>query len=525
MTPELALEWERLRWQRINRAEHDFKFFCYTYFPQYFYADASSMHDDLFRELEEAIENNEPDNNAYAAPRGNAKSTIISFALPIWVSVYTKKHYTIIVSDTADQANDFLSNIKAEFEDNDLLIDDFGNLVGLVWTNSDLVLKGEAVRIQALGAGKKIRGRRFKQWRPDLIIGDDLENDENIQSPDQRRKMESWHAKALSKAGDERTDKVVIGTIMHYDSLLSKLLKNPVYKTRKYRSIINWSASSLWDKWQEIITNLENEKRMEDAKAFYVANEEAMLKGTKVLWPEKEPYYSLMLQLVADGPAAFSSEKQNEPLSDDDRRFLPEWIQYYDESDLIGKELYVVGYCDPSMGKQGGDDSAIITLASDFNYQIYVLDADIAKRHPDVIALDVIAKHEVYHYQAFGVETVQFQEYFKDALRAKAEEKGVDIPLKAIKTHSDKILRIQSLQPDIKNGRVKFKRDQQRLIEQLINFPSADHDDGPDALEGAMSLVGKRSSVADFYKQEAHETSKNSPVSFLQQPGLQGLIK
>lgn len=483
------------------------------------------MHEELFAELQEAIENKTPDNIAAAAPRGNAKSTLASFALPIWCAVFKKKHYIVIVSDTADQANDFLSNIRAEFEDNSLLIDDFGYLEGLVWTNSDLILHGDEVRIQALGAGKKIRGRRYKQWRPDLIICDDLENDENIQSPDQRKKMESWHAKALSKAGDERTDKVVVGTIMHYDSLLSKLLKNPIYKTHKYQAIINWSASSLWDEWQRIITNLENENRMKDALSYYEQNKDALLEGTKVLWPEKESYYNLMLQFIADGPAAFSSEKQNEPLSDDDRRFLPQWIQYYEDSDLVGKELYVVGWVDPSMGKQGGDTSAIITVASDYNYQVYILDADIAKRHPDIIALDVIAKHRKYQYKDFGVEANQFQEYFKDTLKVKAEEAGVDIPLKGIKQHSDKILRIQSLQPDIKNGRVKFKRDQQQLIEQLINFPSAAYDDGPDALEGALSLLGRRSAIADFYKEQAHETGKTTTISFLQNPNLQGIIR
>jgi len=483
------------------------------------------MHEEMYITIQEAIENGTPDNIANAAPRGNAKSTIISFALPIWCAVYKKKHYIIIVSDTADQANDFLSAIKGEFEDNELLQDDFGNVEGNIWTNSDLILKGEEVRIQALGAGKKIRGRRYKQWRPDLIICDDLENDENVRSADQRTYMAAWHAKALSKAGDERTDKVVIGTIMHYDSLLAKLLKNPVYHSKKYQSVIQWSASPLWDEWERLIVDLENPNRLEDGRKFFEEHKAEMLDGTKVLWEAKEPYYNLMLQRIADGPAAFSSEKQNEPLSDDERRFLPEWIQYYDDTDIVGKELYVVGFVDPSMGKQGGDYSAIVTLASDYNYQIYILDADIAKRHPDIIALDVIAKHRIYHYKDFGVEINQFQEFFKDTLQKKLEDEKLEIPIKGVKTHTDKILRIQSLQPDIKNGRVKFRRDQQKLIEQLVNFPSADHDDGPDALEGAMTLLGRRSAVADYYKEQTNEIGKNNPNSFLQNPNLQGYIK
>lgn len=478
------------------------------------------MHEDFFKQLQEAIENGTVDNFAWAAPRGNAKSTIVSLALPIWCAVYRKKHYILLISDTADQANDFLGNVKSELEDNDLLINDFGNQVGLIWTYSDIILKND-VRIQALGAGKKVRGRRYKQYRPDLIVGDDLENDENIESPDQRRKMEMWHSKALAKAGDEHTDKIVIGTIMHYDSLLSKLLKNPIYRTKKYQAVNAWSNSALWQEWEKIITDLSHEERLTEAKEFFLSHKEEMLAGTSVLWPEKEDYYDLMVQRVADGPAAFSSEKQNEPLSDDDRRFQPDWIKYYDDNEIMGKKLFIVGWVDPSMGKQGGDYSAIVTLGLDTNGQIYILDADIQRRHPDVIAIDVIAKHRVYAYDKFGCEANQFQEFFRDTLQRKLEEEKLDIVIEGIKVHSDKILRIQSLQPDIKNGRIKFRRDQQKLIEQLVNFPSADHDDGPDALQGAKELLGTRSIVAEYYKEQADEAKKNNPISFLQDPTLQ----
>jgi len=479
------------------------------------------MHEEMFEEIQEAIDNGTPDNIAKAAPRGNAKSTIVSLALPIWVAVYKKKHYIVIISDTASQANEFLMNIRAEFEDNALLIDDFGDQVGLVWTNSDIILKNDLVRIQALGTGKRIRGRRFKQWRPDLIIGDDLENDENIESPEQRKKVDLWYTKALAKAGDERTDKIVIGTILHYDSLLAKLLKNPTYKTAKYQAVIRWSASSKWDDWENIVNDLNNKNNLKDAKAFFEANREEMLEGTEVLWPEKEDYYSLMLQRLADGPAAFSSEKQNEPLSDDDRRFHPSWIQYFEDNELIGKDLKIVMFIDPSMGKKGGDYSAIVVLGIDSNGQIYCLLADIQKRHPDLIISDAIAHLSIWPAKIIGVEENQFQEYFKDNFSKAIQEQRVNVLVRGIRQNADKILRIQSLQPDVKNGILKFRRDQQKLIEQLVNFPSADHDDGPDALEGAMTLLGKRSALADFIKDQANENSKFNPNSFLQNPNIQ----
>jgi hypothetical protein len=158
------------------------------------------MHDELFDTIQKAVTNLNPDRIVRAAPRGNAKSTIISFVTALWCAVFAKKHYILLISDTSSQADSFLMNIKAEIEENKLLAKDFGQLFGEVWNTSDIVLSNDT-RIQALGAGKRVRGRRYKQYRPDLIICDDIENDENVQSEEQRAKMNAWFNKALSKAG------------------------------------------------------------------------------------------------------------------------------------------------------------------------------------------------------------------------------------------------------------------------------------------------------------------------------------
>lgn len=520
MTPIQAFRLEKQRRNRIKAFEHDFKGFCLAYFPHYFYTETCQLHDDLFQQIQEAVDNGKADAIANAAPRGYAKSTIISFALPIWCILYKKKHYILLISDTASQADDFLSNIRNELEENGLINFDFGQQIGNVWAMSNLITNN-GVRIQALGAGKRVRGRRHREFRPDLIIVDDLENDENIASLEQREKLESWFNKALSKAGDERTDKFVIGTIMHYDSLLRKLIDNPTYKSKVYKAVIKWSNSPLWDQWETILTNLEDPQGVENAQKFFEEHEQEMLDGTEVLWNERESYYNLMFQRIADTESAFASEKQNEPMSAEERRFHPDWIQYYEDSDITGKNLYVVGAVDPSLGKKGGDYSAILTIGMDTNNQVYVLDADLSRRHPDIIVKDVIYKHQEFHYKKFGVEEVQFQEYFKDTLQKESEIQRANIPIRGIRTHSDKILRIESLQPDVKSGRIKFRRDQQELIQQLVNFPLASHDDGPDALELAMGMLGKKSAIGEWLKEKADELNKPSPRSILQNPNLQ----
>ena len=72
-----------------------------------------------------------------------------------------------------------------EFEENPAIIEDFGFLPGKVWRGNVLVTKSN-IKLEAIGSGKKIRGRKHRNWRPDLIILDDVENDENVRTPDQR---------------------------------------------------------------------------------------------------------------------------------------------------------------------------------------------------------------------------------------------------------------------------------------------------------------------------------------------------
>ena len=261
---------------------------------------------------------------AVEAPRGHAKSTNFTFKDSIHSAVYAYKHYEIILSDSSEQAEGFLSDIKTELEENAALREDFGELEGRVWKAS-VILLSNGVKIEALGAGKKIRGRRHKQWRPDLILCDDLENDENVNTPEQRKKLRDWFYKAVSKAGDTYTDIVYIGTLLHYDALLANVAKNPEYEAVRYKGVISFATNTaLWDAWERIFTDLENPKHKEDAEDFFKANEAEMLEGTAVLWEEKLPYYALMVMRVSEGEASFSSEIQNEPIDPENCAFAEE---------------------------------------------------------------------------------------------------------------------------------------------------------------------------------------------------------
>ena len=120
--------------------------------------------------------------------------------------VYGYKHYILLLSDSSEQAEGFLDEIKTELEENADLIEDFGSLKGeKTWRSNGILTKND-IKVEAIGSGKKVRGRKHRNWRPDLIVLDDIENDENVNTPEQRKKLKSWFEKAVSKAGDTYTD-------------------------------------------------------------------------------------------------------------------------------------------------------------------------------------------------------------------------------------------------------------------------------------------------------------------------------
>lgn len=494
----------------------DLGYFGRAYLPHYFSRPSPQFHAELDKQWRDGVlkgiipigddaklvDTRDGCHRATAAPRGHAKSTNLTFKGSLHSICYRYKRYPIILSDTSDQANGFLAAIKEELEENGAIREDFGDLVGGIWRENVIVTK-HGVRVDAIGAGQKIRGRKHKQWRPDLLVLDDIENDENVRTPEQRRKLENWFYKAVSKAGDTYTDIVYIGTLLHYDSLLAKVLKNPSYRSIKYKAVLAFSTCPLWEQWELIYIDLDNDNREADAKAFFAAHREEMLAGTSVLWPDKLSYYDLMVIRVSEGEASFNSELQNEPINPDDCLFNEEWFDYYNENDVDFRAAYMefFGYIDPSLGKSKRSDySAILTGSLDTRTgYLYVVDADIARRHPDVIITDTLQKAVWLYktfgkkYKKFGVETVQFQWFLKEALAKASAAAGIYLPIAEVPQNSDKVMRVQTLQPDIKNKYIKFQRRQKLLLEQLKFFPMADHDDGPDALEGLRTLaLGKR---------------------------------
>lgn len=464
------------------------EFFARAYFNQYFSYPVPSFHREMYGIMQTIFENPGGNKMVLAAPRGHAKSTLWSFAFPLWCILYQKKRHIITLSVSATLSVDFLANIKFELTANQAILEDFGKLKGTTWREDKIITNTDIV-VAAKGSGMAIRGARYKHIRPDLLILDDIQDKEAMESQLQRQKLFDWYSRDVKPLGDTGTDIVIVGNVVHYADLLSDILDNrPGYQKSKYQAIISWSTSDLWDEWKKIYTNKANKNAAEDAKTFFEQNKDEMMSGVETIWPERKTYYDYMVDITDDGLAPFLAELQNDPIDPSQQWISPDDFQYYDNLPSP-KSLINKGAVDPSMGKgKKSDFSAIVTVARDSAGFLYVVESNAERRHPDKITNDILDRAKMYKYQEFAIETIAFQELFSHDLKKAGAARGIYLNLIEVKPRTDKEIRIMKLQSFIKNGYLKFHRSQKELIDQLVYLGKWANDDQADALEMAVSL-------------------------------------
>lgn len=218
------------------------------------------------------------DRAAIAAPRGHNKSTLVSLGYVLYRASHGLSQFVLIVSDTGDQAKDLVGAIFKELLENTDLTRDYPHLslpeaahyrsIKVRRKASDFITIG-GVRFAARGSGAGLRGLKEGSRRPDLVICDDLENDKNVATPRQRKKLLEWFQKSLSNLfGPVGGKLLVVGTILHKNSLLSFLTGKTapeVYAKRVFKAISGGKA--LWrDAWP--LAKLEAKRKEIGSKAF-----------------------------------------------------------------------------------------------------------------------------------------------------------------------------------------------------------------------------------------------------------------
>lgn len=481
------------RRDRAADRQRGFEFFHKTYFPHYGTAEPSVLHGYLHERLQAVVQSPTGQRDAIAAPRGEAKSTVVSLVFVLWCVVLKLKRYPIIIMDAYEQSVEMLEAIKVELDGNPRLQSDFPEACGQgrVW-RVGCILTANDVKIEAFGSGKRIRGRRHGPHRPDLAVLDDIENDENVATPAQRDKLQAFVTKGVLSLGpaDDSMDVVLIGTVLHYDSVLSRFLRNPLWNRKVLKAIITWpSRMDLWDQWEQLLLGGDTpQDGQAAADAFYSEHRAAMDEGAVVSWPAVRPLVKLMIKRARDGHAAFDSEQQNDPVAGDEAPFansiqfwvtiLHDWVHY--------------GACDPSLGLKGASRDPSALLVGGYSRklaQLCVLEAKIRKRTPDRIIIDTIELQREWQCVMWAFEAVQFQAFLHSELLKRSAKAGMPVPAIPVKPHVDKLLRIEGLQPFVASGQILLHPSQTTLVDQLKHFPKADHDDGPDALEMLWQLA------------------------------------
>lgn len=222
---------------------------------------------------------------AVAAPRGHAKSTALTHDYGLATALFRVEDYIIVVSATEDLAIQHLGDIAKELRENEDIIRDFQIDKLTTDAKTDIIVRfkdGHECRFLAKGSGQKMRGVKWNGKRPGLILCDDLEEDEQVENRDRRKKFSRWFYRALvpclRKGGKIRLH----GTILHEDSLLSRVMKAKGWTTRFYR------AHRAYDDF------------------------------TEILWPEQfseERLREIQLAFIEDGdPGGYSQEYLNDPL-------------------------------------------------------------------------------------------------------------------------------------------------------------------------------------------------------------------
>ncbi len=508
------------------RCETDLPLFCTVFFPHHCRAPFSALHRHLFRlhrrQMHRPLLERRGCNYAIAAPRGYAKSTLVSLLLPIHDILYGSEGYILLLSATLPQSIGKLKNIRAELARNRALRQCYAPRLGRTAARQ---LLANDLAIEAFSVGTELRGVAWRQFRPTKIILDDIEDSEGVESPQQREKLALWFNEVLENVGNGYTNIVVVGTLLHSDSLLANILKRPDFYSRVFRAVESWAAdTALWEQWRQRFNNLADPDRLENARAFFDARRAAMLDGAKVLWPEKEDYYDLMTQLAARGRKAFFQEKQNDPRRSDARIFDPATFRRFERAPMTNllapipdpapstasdrsprlpsprsaialSDLTTFGFLDSSLGIPTGDFAAIATVGRDPHGYLYVLDVWMERAAPTRQIEKVFDLHELWHYRLFGFEANCFQSLLAqpiadERLRRRNTGRPWDLAVVEVTHRENKLRRIAALETLISNGWLLFSNTlSEDFLRQCAQFPGGAHDDGLDALEGAVQLA------------------------------------
>lgn len=383
---------------------------------------------------------------------------------------------------------------------NDDLIDLFGVKGFIKDSQTDIIVEfedGEQFRIIVRGAEQRVRGLKWNSKRPDLIVCDDLEGDEQVQSKDRREKLHKWFYAALLPCRSKEGIVRIVGTVMHLDSLLNKLM--PPDYDGNYIVV-------------EPLKTYSTRKRVEWRSVRYRAHSENF---EQILWDTRytaEDYKIKKESYLKQGiPEVYSQEFLNYPVD--------EGTAYFKRIDFVEiprhsleairhkeKKLTYYAAVDFAISTRERSDYTVIAVGGiDSDGIMNIIDIRRGRWDALEIVDEMFAVQKKYDPQSIVTEKGAIEKAIGAILRREQISRQTYMSIVPMTPTKDKQSRARSFQARFKAGGVKFDKSApwyNELEEEMVRFPKARHDDQVDALSW-LGLIVDQVHEADSPEEEA----------------------
>lgn len=448
---------------------------------------------------------------AIAAPRGHAKSTAVTFGYGLATLLFRERKFMLVVSDTESQASSFLGMFRNELQENKDLIDLFdlkknekGEVIFVKDSETDIIVElndGHRFRVLAKGSEQKLRGLIWNGSRPDIILGDDMENDELVMNKDRREKFKKWFRNALLPSLSDRGIVRIVGTVLHMDALLESFMPNPSDKSTITVGLKQYSRYK--GMWRAIKYRAHNDNFSE------------------LLWPEKksaEHFKQLQEEARKNGALdGYSQEYLNVPLDESTTFYRRgDFLPIRPEEKDIPLNYYIA--VDLAISESEKADYSVFVIAGvDQEKRIHIKDVIRERLDGRDIVSTFLSLQRRYDPVAVGVEDMQVSKSIGPFLRERMVAENCYISLYMLKHGGkDKPTRSKSMQARMRAKGVKFAKEEDwypSFEDELLTFPRGRKDDQADAfaylglmLDILIEAPSRQEMQEDNYLQELEES-------------------
>ena len=409
-------------------------------FPERFFRPFSKLHDEIFSLLDDSTKQRV----AIAAPRGFGKTTIDTISYPAKNILFQEKKFIVPISATATSAVMQGENLKSELRSNVVIKQLFGPMESNRFSKEQWVTAND-VMVMPRGAGQQVRGILYNRFRPDLIICDDLETSEGVRSEEQREKLWDWFLEDVCNSVDRGSKDwkiIVVGTVLHEDSLLVRLLEDP-----------EWASVNLSICDDELHSN----------------------------WPDfmsDEDVVKLHKSFKDKGKLdSFCREYRNMPVSTEDATFKQEYFKTYNEMELAAgntKNMSSVVIIDPAKTvKLHSADSAVVGITVDReSRKIFIRDVVAKKMYPDELYNEAFDMVKRLHARILAIEVTSLNEFIVQPIKNEMRARGIFPLFMELNARGKKEDRVSSLVPFYRQGYIYHNPSCCHGLEaQLMSFP------------------------------------------------------